>query len=64
VALILILCAGASELTMSQWSSLFAEKGLQVSKVVGDLLGPCLFAVFMGIGRTIYGKLGDHINIE
>lgn len=64
VALILMLCAGASELTMSQWSSLFAEKGLQVSKVVGDLLGPCLFAVFMGIGRTIYGKLGDRINIE
>lgn len=64
VALILMLCAGASELTMSQWSSLFAEKGLQVSKMVGDLLGPCLFAVFMGIGRTIYGKLGDRINIE
>lgn len=64
IALILMLCAGASELTMSQWSSLFAEKGLGVSKVVGDLLGPCLFAILMGIGRTIYGILGDKVQIE
>ncbi len=64
VALILMLCAGASEITMSQWSSLFAEKGLQVSKVVGDLLGPCLFAILMGIGRTIYGKFAERINLE
>ena len=52
------------ELTMSQWSSLFAEKGLGVSKVVGDLLGPCLFAILMGIGRTIYGILGNKVQIE
>ena len=49
---------------MSQWSSLFAEKGLGVSKVVGDLLGPCLFAILMGIGRTIYGILGNKVQIE
>ncbi len=60
-AMILMLCAGASELAMSQWSSLFAEKGLQVPKVVGDLLGPCLFGVLMGIGRTIYGIWGHKI---
>lgn len=64
IALILMLCAGASEITMSQWSSLFAEKGLQVPKVMGDLLGPCLFAVFMGIGRTIYGIWGHKINLN
>lgn len=64
IALILMLCAGASEITMSQWSSLFAEKGLQVPKVMGDLLGPCLFAVFMGIGRTIYGTWGHKINLN
>ena len=56
--MVLMLCAGASELSMSQWSSLFAEKALGVPKVIGDLLGPCLFAVFMGIGRTIYGVWG------
>ena len=59
MALLLMLCAGASELAMSQWSSLFAERALGVTKVIGDLLGPCLFAVFMGIGRTIYGVWGE-----
>lgn len=64
IALILMLCAGASELTMSQWSSLFAQKGLQVSKLVGDLLGPCLFAVLMGIGRTLYGVWGHKLHLK
>ncbi len=64
LAMLLMICAGASELTMSQWSSLFAEKGLQVPKVVGDLLGPGLFAVFMGIGRTIYGHFGERLPLK
>jgi len=57
-AIVLMLCAGAAELTMSQWSSLFAEEGLGVSKIWGDLAGPCLFAVLMGIGRVAYGLWG------
>ena len=60
-AMVLMLCAGAAELTMSQWSSLFAEEGLGVSKVWGDLAGPCLFAVLMGIGRIAYGLWGKRI---
>ena len=64
LAIILMMCAGASELTMSQWSSIFAEEGLQVPKMMGDILGPCLFAVFMGIGRTVYGIYGSKIKIE
>ncbi|WP_329084884.1 MULTISPECIES: MFS transporter [unclassified Streptosporangium] len=60
-AVVLMLCAGAAELTMSQWSSLFAEEGLGVSKVWGDLAGPCLFAVLMGIGRIVYGLWGERI---
>lgn len=63
VAMVLMLCAGASELAMSQWSSFFAEEGLNVSKFTGDLLGPCLFAVLMGCGRLFYGIYGDKINI-
>ncbi len=63
-AMLLMLCAGASEQAMSQWASLFAEKGLQVPKVMGDLLGPCLFAVLMGTGRTIYGIWGHRIHLE
>lgn len=56
VLLVLMVCAGASEQGMSQWASLFAETGLNVSKTVGDLLGPCLFAILMGAGRTFFGK--------
>ncbi|MDL2236697.1 MFS transporter [Christensenellaceae bacterium OttesenSCG-928-K19] len=63
LAMLMMICAGAAEQAMSQWASLFAEKGLQVPKVVGDLLGPCLFAVFMGIGRTVYGIKGNKINL-
>lgn len=64
IALILMMCAGASELTMSQWSSLFAEKGLKVPKLIGDILGPCLFALLMGIGRSIYGFWGHKIVLK
>lgn len=64
VAFVLMLCAGASELTMSQWSSLFAEKGLKVPKVIGDIAGPCMFAIFMGTGRTLYGIWGSKINLK
>ena len=59
----LMLCSGAAELAMSQWASLFAEKGLGVSKTFGDLLGPCFFAVMMGIARALYGKYGDKLNL-
>jgi Fucose permease len=62
--MLLMICAGASELTMSQWSSLFAEKGLGLPKLLGDILGPCLFAVFMGIGRSIYGFYGHRIPLK
>ena len=63
LALLLMMCAGSSELAMSQWSSLFAEKGLQVPKLVGVCLGPvCL--LFMGIGRTIYGTFGHRIHLK
>ncbi|WP_020575899.1 MFS transporter [Actinopolymorpha alba] len=61
LAMVLMLGAGAAELTMSQWSSLFAEQGLGVSKVWGDLAGPCLFAVLMGIGRIAYGLWGERV---
>jgi fucose permease len=57
-ALVLMGGAGASELTMSQWSSLFAERGLGLPKVWGDLAGPCMFAVLMGFGRVAYGLWG------
>ena len=53
----LMFCAGASEITMSQWASGFAETGLGVPKAMGDLLGPCLFALLMGSARLLTAKL-------
>lgn len=64
VLMILMLCSGASEQAMSQWSSLFAETGLKVSKTMGDLLGPCAFAVLMGTSRLIYGIKGETIPLK
>ena len=61
--LIIMICAGASELSMSQWASAFAETGLQVSKTIGDLLGPCAFAVLMGLSRVIYSRIDDKTDI-
>ena len=60
---LLMICAGASELAMSQWASAFAESGLQVSKTLGDLAGPCMFAVLMGLSRVLYAKWSERINL-
>ena len=64
LAVILMICSGASEQAMGQWASLFAEQGLGISKTLGDLLGPCLFAIMMGIVRTFYGIKGQKINMQ
>ena len=58
-----MLCSGASELAMSQWASAFAESGLNVSKTVGDLLGPCLFALLMGSARVLFSKVSEKISL-
>ncbi len=63
LAIILMVCAGASELSMAQWASAFTEAALGFSKTVGDLVGPCLFAVTMGICRVLYGKFGPKMNL-
>lgn len=59
----LMVCAGASELAMAQWASAYAEAALGLSKTIGDLLGPCMFAVTMGINRIIFGKYGEKMNL-
>jgi fucose permease len=60
----MMICAGASEQAVSQWASAFAEKGLGVSKTIGDLAGPAAFAVCMGLSRLLYGKMGERINLN
>ena len=60
----MMICAGASEQSVSQWASLFAEKGLGISKTAGDLAGPMAFAVLMGASRAFYGNYGEKINLD
>lgn len=64
VLMLLMFCAGACEQEVSQWASTFAEKGLGVSKAVGDLAGPMMFAILMGTSRVIYGKYGHKLNLQ
>ena len=64
ILMLMMMCAGASEQAVSQWASIFAEKGLGVSKTVGDLAGPMAFAALMGTSRLIYGKYGDRLNLN
>ena len=64
LSVLLMVCAGASELAMAQWASAFTEAALGFSKAAGDLAGPCLFAVTMGISRVIYGKFGPKMDLK
>ncbi len=60
----LMVCSGAAELSMAQWASAFTESALGVSKTIGDLAGPCLFAVLMGTSRAFYGKYSEKIDLS
>ena len=64
VAILLMVCAGASEMSMAQWASAYTEAALGFSKTLGDLVGPCLFAVTMGVSRVIYGKFGAKLDLR
>ena len=61
--IILMICAGVSEISMSQWASAFNESALGIEKRMGDLAGPCMFAVMQGVSRVIYGKYGNRIDL-
>lgn len=60
---VFMFCAGSSEMAIAQWASHFAEEGLNVTKTVGDLMGPCLFAAMKGLERTWYGKFGNQAKL-
>ena len=63
LAVCLMICSGASELAMAQWASAYAEAALGLSKTLGDLVGPFMFAVTMGISRVIFGKYGERMDL-
>ena len=60
---VMMICAGAAEQAMSQWASSFAEAALGVDKTLGDILGPCAFALMMALSRTYYGTHSDRVNL-
>ena len=59
---VMMLCAGASEIAMAEWASIFAQNALGVSKVIGDMAGPCAFALFMATGRVLYAKFSKKVS--
>lgn len=64
ILLAMMLCAGASELAVSQWASAFAEESLNISKTAGDITGPCFFALLMGAARASYAKFSKKVKLE
>ncbi len=64
IFIVLMIASGAAEQAIAQWASYFAEISLNVSKTTGDLLGTCLFAFGMAVSRTVYGMLGDKMNLK
>ena len=62
--IVVMLCAGASEMAMGQWASTFAETALHGNKTLGDLMGPFFFAVLMGSSRVLYAKFSTRISLR
>ncbi len=62
--IMLMVCSGATEATMTQWASAFTEAAIGISKTIGDIAGPCLFAMFMGITRMLYGKFSEKLDLN
>ncbi|MEE0945540.1 MAG: MFS transporter [Acutalibacteraceae bacterium] len=57
--LVIMFLAGAGEISVGNWMSAFAEQALGLPKLVGDIAGPCLFSVCMGLGRVLFSFIGD-----
>ncbi len=56
-----IFLGGATEVTMAQWSSSYLETALGIDKVWGDVFGVAMFSATLGLGRTLYSKIGKNI---
>lgn len=57
-----IFFGGAAECTMAQWCSGYLEAALGIEKLWGDIFGVALFALTLGLGRTLYSKIGKNIH--
>ena len=64
IMFIIMICGGASEQAVAQWTSTFMEGTLHLDKTMGDLLGVCGFAVMMGLSRVIYAKFSEKLPMK
>lgn len=64
VLILLMACSGAAESAMAQWASAFMEAAIGLPKTLGDLAGPCLFAVFMGLSRVLCAGMSHKIELR
>ena len=55
-----IFFGGAAECTMAQWCSGYLEQAVGIPKVWGDIFGVAVFSVMLGLGRTLYSKIGKN----
>ena len=62
LAICLMISSGASELAWLNGIGL-RRSSIGIVKTIGDLAGPCMFAVTMGISRVIFGKYGDRMDL-
>ncbi len=62
--LLVMMCGGAAEIGISQWASAFAETSLGISKTAGDVIGPCMFAVMMGVARMLHSRYPHLITLS
>lgn len=56
-----IFLGGAAECTMAQWGSGYIELAFGIPKIWGDIFGMALFAAMLGLGRSLYAKIGKNI---
>lgn len=55
-----IFLGGAAECTMGNWASTYLEEALGIDKVWGDIFGVAAFSMTLGLGRTLYAKIGKN----
>lgn len=61
ICLLGILLAGATEVTLAQWTSAYAQVALGISAPVANLVGFGLFSAFMILGRLWFGLRGQSL---
>jgi len=60
---VVIAMGGASEISLSQWSSAIMERVAGLPKLAGDTIGMAGFALMLALGRTLNAKYGSRFRL-